>query len=339
VPISGSVIASAIRVLGSLGFVASVLSENLSTSRTCRLRNATAGRIRELIGENLTSLDRVTSFLERHQIRLYRISSNLIPFASHPVNTVPWRREYADKLADIGAHLRRQGVRVSTHPGQYTVLNSPHTPIVRAAVSELEYHAALLDALDANTMSKIVVHVGGVYGGSEQLAISRFVAAARALPDTVRRRLVVENDDRLFDADEVLGAGRGAGIPVVFDWLHHQANPCRRPLSEVLIDIFETWTEVDGTPKVHLSSQAAGAPVGAHARFVDVRDAIALLHAAPPVRFDCMLEAKEKDRALLRLRDELRTRGIVETNPGDPSATVRRASRLQRHRRFVRRLG
>src|SRR5689334_11514186 len=74
-------------MLARLGFVASVLSENLSTSRTCRLRNATPDRIRELIVENLTALDRVTSFLEAHRISLYRISSNLIPFASHPVNT------------------------------------------------------------------------------------------------------------------------------------------------------------------------------------------------------------------------------------------------------------
>jgi UV DNA damage endonuclease len=326
-------------VLGSLGFVASVLSENLSTSRTCRLRNASAGRIRELIVENLTSLGRVASFLDRHQILLYRISSNLIPFASHPVNTVPWRDEYADTLAGIGARLRMQGVRVSTHPGQYTVLNSPHTSIVRAAVSELVYHATLLDALDSDTSCKIVVHVGGLYGGSEQVAMSRFVAAAKALPDTVRRRLVVENDDRLFDADEVLQVGRAAGVPVVFDWLHHQANPCRRPVSDVLVDIFQTWTEVDGNPKVHLSSQAAGAPVGAHARFVDVRDIITLLEAAPPVRFDCMLEAKEKDRALLRLRDELRARGIVETLVAGRRTTERRASPLQRERPSAHRLG
>jgi UV DNA damage endonuclease len=336
---SGSIIAWVIRVLGNLGFVASVLSENLSTSRTCRLRNATAGRIRELIGENLTSLGRVASFLERYHVRLYRISSNLIPFASHGVNTVPWRREYADTLAEIGAQFQRHGVRVSTHPGQYTVLNSPHTSIVRAAVSELVYHATLLDALGADGTCKIVVHVGGLYGGSQQAAMNRFVSAATALPDAVRRRLVVENDDRLFDADAVLQAGRAAGIPVVFDWLHHQANPCRRAIPSVLIDIFQTWTEVDGSPKVHLSSQAAGAPVGAHARFVDVQDAIALLQVAPPVRFDCMLEAKEKDRALLRLRDELRMRGIVEANVADRSATVCGASRLQRHRRFARRLG
>lgn len=300
-------------MLARLGFVASVLTENLSTSRTCRLRNATDERIRELIVENLTALERVTSFLQRHRIGLYRISSNLIPFASHRVNSVRWWVDYGDAFTRIGRRLRELEVRISTHPGQYTVLNSPEKSIVRAARSELVYHAKLLDALGADTTCKIVVHVGGLYAASERLAMDRFITAARALPDAVRRRLVVENDDRLFDADEVLEVGRAAGVPVVFDWLHHEANPCRRAITDVLSEIFQTWTAADGRPKIHLSTQARGAPAGAHAAVIDVRDVIAFLKVAPPVPFDCMLEAKEKDRALLQLREELKARGIVET--------------------------
>jgi UV DNA damage endonuclease len=322
-------------MLARLGFVASVLSENVSTSRTCRLRNATEERLRELIGENLTALDRVTSFLGQHHIGLYRVSSNLIPFASHPVNTISWWDDYAETFTRIGAKLRAFGVRVSTHPGQYTVLNSPHRPIVDAAISELVYQARLLDALGADTTCKIVVHVGGLYGGSEQLAMNRFIAAAVALPPSVRGRLVVENDDRLFDADEVLAVGRAAGIPVVFDWLHHQANPCRRAVRDVLVDLFDTWTAVDGRPKIHLSTQASGAPLGAHAPFVDVRDLLAFMEVAPPVPFDCMLEAKEKDRALLNLRDDLGVHGIVETHHTSKTTRERGASALHPQRSSV----
>lgn len=322
-------------MLARLGFVASVLSRDLSASRTCRLRNATEGRLRELIAENLAALEQVTAFLEEHRILLYRISSHLIPFASHPVNTIRWWDDYADRFARVGARLRARRIRVSTHPGQYTVLNSPHASIVSAAVCELVYHARLLDALGADTTCKIIVHIGGLYGASERLAMDRFVATATALPDAVRRRLVVENDDRLFDADEALEVGRAAGLPVVFDWLHHQANPCRREIRDVLPDIFRTWTPEDGRPKVHLSSQADGAPAGAHAPFIDTRDAAGLLEIAPAVPFDCMLEAKEKDRALLRLRDELRVHGIVETDLANRRADDRRAPPLHRRRRRV----
>jgi UV DNA damage endonuclease len=317
-------------MLARLGFVASVLTENLSTSRTCRLRNATGERLRHLIAENLAALEQVTNFLERHRILLYRISSNLIPFATHSVNEVSWPEEYRETFTRIGARLRALDVRVSTHPGQYTVLNSPHQPVVDAAVAELVYHATLLDALGADTTCKIVVHLGGLYGGSERQAMARFVTTANALPDIVRRRLVIENDDRLFDAEEVLEVGQLTGLPVVFDWLHHQANPCRRAIPDVLSEIFQTWTRVDGRPKVHLSSQARGGPIGAHAKRVDVRDVAAFLKIAPPLPFDCMLEAKEKDRALLVLRDQLRALGIVETHLRSDATRVRLHRRARR---------
>jgi UV DNA damage endonuclease len=129
---------------------------------------------------------------------------------------------------------------------------------------------------------------------------------------------MVENDDRLFDADEVLSVARRLDLPVVFDWLHHNANPCRAPLAEVLPAIFATWRSEDGRPKVHLSSQASNGPRGAHADYVDVADALALFAVVPPQPFDCMLEAKQKDRALLRLRAALRRRGVVEMDLAGP---------------------
>lgn len=301
-------------MLARLGFVASVLSRDISTSRTCRLRNATPGRLRELIEENLRALGEVITFLKEHRVFLYRISSNLIPFASHAANALDWRDDFSKQFATLGARFRAAGVRVSAHPGQYTVLNSPNAKVVAASISELQYHADLLDLLGADTTAKIVLHVGGLYGAAEAIAMDRFCSVAADLPDTVRRRLVIENDDRLFDAEEALSAAQRTGVPVVFDWLHHNANPCRAPLSEVLPAIFATWRSADGRPKVHLSSQAPNGPPGAHAPLIDPVDALALFAAVPAHPFDCMLEAKEKDRALLKLRDDLRLVGVVETD-------------------------
>ena len=192
-------------------------------------------------------------------------------------------------------------------------------------MAELSYHARLLDALGTDTTCKIVLHVGGLYGAGAGDALDRFSAAANVLPDHIRRRLVVENDDRLFDADEVLRVSRATGLPVVFDWLHHLANPCSRPIEDVLPDIFATWTAADGRPKVHLSSQATGAPAGAHADYVDAADLIAFMKIAPGGAFDCMLEAKQKDRALLKLRDELGRLGVTELD-GAAESQSRRSS-------------
>ncbi len=311
-------------MLCRLGFVASVLSEGITTSRTCRLKNATPLRLRELIRENLEALDRVITFLAREEILLYRITSNLIPFASHEVNRVRWWEEFAAQLGAIGARLRACGIRVSTHPGQFTVLNSPTRSIVKAAIAELDYHARLMDLLGTGSSSKIVLHIGGLYQASEAEAMDRFCAVAADLSPAVKRRLVVENDDRLFDAEEALSVAHRVGVPVVFDWLHHAANPCRAPLDEVLPAVFATWKRDDGRPKVHLSSQAANAPPGAHAAFIDPADAMAFFAALPPAPFDCMLEAKEKDRALLKLRGDLRRRRILEADVPRPRVRAAR---------------
>ena len=306
-------------MLRHLGFVASVLSEDLTTSRTCRLSNATPARLRELTAENLASLDKVLSFLQRAGVHLYRISSNLIPFASHAVNKTKWWTEFGADFRHLGSRMKKLRVRVSLHPGQYTVLNSPSPAIVKASFGELRYQAKLLDALGTDTTCRIVLHVGGLYGGSEADAIARFIETAATLPREVLARLVIENDDRLFDADEVLEVSRRLEIPVVFDWLHHLANPCRRPVREVLQEVFASWKPSDGIPKIHMSSQAVDGPPGAHADYVKAEDLLAFMEVAPDVPFDCMLEAKQKDRALLQLREELAARGVHEASLPAPA--------------------
>ena len=107
------------------------------------------------------------------------------------------------------------------HPGQYTVLNSPRPEVFQCAVDELRHHAGLLDLLGTSQSSKIVVHAGGAFG-DPSAAVDGFVRAVRSLPSDIRRRLVVENDGRVFGAAEVLDATASAGIPVGFDWLHHR---------------------------------------------------------------------------------------------------------------------
>lgn len=299
-------------MLRHLGYVAIALSLGATTNRTCRLRNVTAERLRALSAANLRDLRRVLHYNVEHDICLYRISSQLIPFASHPVNGIRWWTEFADLLADLAAVIARHRLRVSVHPGQFTVLNSPDPAVVEAAIQELAWHVRLLDALGTDSASKIVVHVGGRYG-SKAAALDRFAAVAAGLPASWRRRLVVENDERLFSAEDVLDLAERTGLPVVFDWLHHTANPGRGDVSVLIDRCFDTWGPADGPPKVHYSSQAPGGRRGAHADYVDLDDFLAFLRAVPDDRpFDCMLEAKAKDRALLRLRAEMAARGVSE---------------------------
>ncbi|MEJ7639636.1 MAG: hypothetical protein WKF75_17100 [Singulisphaera sp.] len=127
---------------------------------------------------------RVVEFNVDRGVSLYRISSQLIPFASHPVNDRPWWDDFAGPLAEIADVIARSRMRVSVHPGQFTVLNSPNPKTVADSLRELEWHARLLDTLRTDPSCKIILHVGGAYGGRPE-AMDRFVEVANLLPDAV----------------------------------------------------------------------------------------------------------------------------------------------------------
>jgi UV DNA damage endonuclease len=313
-------------MLRHLGYVAIALSIDAPTNRTCRLANATPARLRELIAANLGNLERVLAYNVSRDVSFYRISSDVIPFASHPVNRLAWWEEYGDVLVRLGEIVRRHAMRVSMHPGQFAVLNSLNPAVVTAAVKDVEWHSRFLDALRVADDAKIVIHIGSMAEGRDA-AIARFSRTVAGLSERCRARLIIENDDRLFTADDALAASHETGLPVVFDWLHHRANPGRHHrragVKEILDACFSTWRERDGIPKVHLSSQVRGGRPGHHADWVRVGDVTAFLDVAPRRPFDAMLEAKRKDQALVRLRGELARLGIVESGRAGPSRPPR----------------
>lgn len=299
-------------MLRHLGYAALAISIDAPTSRTCRLQNVSPARLRRLIASNLDGLLRVLEFNVREGIFLYRISSGIVPFASHPINAIPWWDEFSAQLDELADFVKRHGMRVSMHPGQYTVLNSRQAHITAASLREVEWHVKFLDCLQADGSSKVVVHVGGGYG-NKRLSLDRFVSVANCLPENVRRRLAVENDERVFTVEDVLDIAGRTHLPVVFDWLHHKTNPGRRAnVTELLSECFNTWQSVHGLPKVHFSSQRQGGRAGEHADWINAAEFAAFLRITPRQAFDCMLEAKCKELALLRLRNALSDSGLGE---------------------------
>lgn len=276
-----------------------------TTNRTCRLNNATPARLRELITANLDDLEALLQHNVAHGWRLFRIGSALIPFASHPTFSLDWQAEFGDRLAEIGAYAHTHNLRLSMHPGQYTVLNTPRADTLAASQAELAYSAHVLDGLGLDSRHKIVLHVGGIYG-DKNAALDRFVTQARALPDFIRARLVVEHDDRQYTLAEALRAGQAAGLPVVYDNLHDAILPSPEPAEALLPAVFATWQAQDGPPKIHFSSQAAGERPGKHAVDADPAEFSAVLARCEAVGdFDLMLEAKGKDAALQKVLQAL----------------------------------
>jgi UV DNA damage endonuclease len=308
-----------------LGFAVKVLGAGgLPSHDTRRHRSHPHLRV------SLEYLSGILDYLDDHGIGMYRMATALAPYASHPelAHFRAQPQEAAEELARVGRRARDLDVRLSTHPGQYTVLNSEEERIQRLAVEELEVQAELLDGMGLGPEAVIVLHVGGMAGG-RQAAADRFVRGFEMLSGAARQRLVVENDDRAFALCDVLALSGRIGRPVVWDVLHHHCHdPDDVPDREALELALATWPP-GVTPKIHYSTPKTAVEerkrrVGrrtertlvlpqlrAHA---DLIDPIAFEHfvteTARELEFDVMLEAKAKDLALLRLREQLAARGV-----------------------------
>ncbi len=204
-----------------IGYPCVNLGIGCTSARTFRLRSYSAALLQEKLAGNLDCLRDTLDWNAARGILFFRITSDLVPFASHPVCRFDWRRRFKRDLAGIGARIRRKRMRVSMHPDQFTLINSPDRGIFLRSVRELRYHAELLDAMELGASAKLQIHVGGVYGDREA-AMRCFVSRYRELPPAVRRRLVIENDERCWPLADCLAIHRHTGVPVVCDVFHHQ---------------------------------------------------------------------------------------------------------------------
>jgi UV DNA damage endonuclease len=251
---------------------------------------------------NLKTVEAILRWNAEHGIKLYRITSELIPLATHPVAAEwNWEEDLAYEFAEVAAVARATGARLTTHPGQYTVLNAKDPEVLAKGVEDLVYHARMLELLETGPESGMVLHIGGAYGDKDA-ATARFIENFRHLPTTVADRLWFENDDMTWDTSEVLAIARTVGRPMVLDVHHH------RVLREDdwypwLEQVLPTWGDV--RPKLHFSSPKDGARSRSHADLIDPHDFGAFLDRVAHLDIDVMLECKSKDEALLQLRTDM----------------------------------
>lgn len=269
--------------------------------KTCLLKNASNEKLTELIRHNLNALNTMIDYNLNNNIELFRISSAIIPFGSNPVNQISWWKIFEESLKKIGKKINKSGMRVSMHPGQYTVLNAADENVVNQAIRDLNYHACFLESLGVGADHKIILHIGGVYNNKKQ-AIKRFLKNYERLEETVKKRLVIENDDKSYTIKDVLEIGRSLEIPVIFDNLHHQLNPCDENKSDLFwIDECQTtWKEADGNQKIHYSQQHPEKKNGAHSRTIKITEFMEYYQALENRRLDIMLEVKDKNLSAIK---------------------------------------
>jgi UV DNA damage endonuclease len=323
----------------AIGYACLVLGVPATAMHTCNARNADDQKLRGITLQNLQALEKIMDYNIGNGIRLFRLSSDLVPFGSHFLNKQHWWEDHAALLDRIGEKIRRSGIRISMHPGQYTVLNSPREDVVLRAKEDLIYHDRLMTALGAGKENKIVLHIGGVYGDKAS-SIERFIKSYDDLPAGIKDRLVLENDEKCYTAADVLEICKTIGIPAVFDVLHHRINPsipadrnspngrsaAEQDATGMDAIIFEwirlfatTWKEADGPQKIHYAQQAAGGRTGAHSQTIDLSGFIAFydglaseaarrpdpvdrrqVSAVHPDMPDIMLEVKDKNISAIK---------------------------------------
>lgn len=286
-------------------------------------------------------LHQVFEYLNKNDIRMYRMSSDLAPYLTHP--DLPQfhnqLEEAREDLAELGKKAREYDLRLSLHPSQYIVLNAQDEEIAQKSIADLNAQAQILELMGLDNNAVVITHVGGAYG-DKAAGIERFARRYEQLPEVTRRRLIVENDDVTYSAADALRVHELCGIKVVFDNLHHFCNnpiltdaqgERRLSMREALSRALATWP-ADLTPKVHYSSPRTESQEGArksgktgkmenydapphdrlHSDYVNPMEFLYYLDKAQSLRpFDVMIEAKAKDLAVLKLRKDMEKYGTT----------------------------
>lgn len=182
------------------------------------------------------------------------------------------------------------------HPDQFVLLNSPHEDVVTRSIRELDYHCRVMDSMELDSTAKIQIHVGGVYKAKPQ-AIERFIKRYKTLSLSLKKRLVIENDDRLYSLRDCLEIQAHTGLPVLFDTLHHECLNHGETKREAIETALRTWKTEDGILMVDYSSQEKGAKKGKHAESIDRNNFKDFLRETQGLDFDIMLEIKDKEKS------------------------------------------
>ncbi|MFF2909566.1 UV DNA damage repair endonuclease UvsE [Paenibacillus sp. NPDC057934] len=281
-------------------------------------REAALSRLETITRTNLHNTLRLLKHNNGSDIKVYRMTSKLVPLATHP-DLKDWKplAALADAFAEVGDYVKRHGMRVSFHPDHFTVLSTPRPEVLVNSIRDLQHHSAMLQAMGLPATAKNNIHIGGAYG-DKPTAAARFEDHFRELPLELQERITLENDDKTFSAPETLAVCQRLGLPMVLD-IHHQwvNNEGELPW-ELWPEILKTWQTTLALkdvlpgehlpPKIHVSSPRSPSDPRSHADGVEPVPLLAFLQhiAEDTPAVDVMIEAKLKDGALFGLMEDMK---------------------------------
>lgn len=292
-----------------LGYVSIPITLNITSSHTITVTNYNKlgkrkgeEKREKIFLENLNVLKTILEYNRKNNIHFYRLTSHLVPLLTYKDSYDNILIKHKDKLLEIANFIRNNNMRVDIHPDQFNVLNSNNPSIVEATISNLNYYDDLMNKLGLKT--NIILHVGSSQGGKKESMI-RFINNFNKLSSSQKKKLAIENDDKVFNIRNVLSLSKKLNIPVVLDYHHFLVNRNNEKIEDYITDIFNTWKI---TPKIHFSSPKSKKEKRSHNDYIDSDVFIDFIERIKFCNrdFDIMIEAKKKDEALFRLVRELK---------------------------------
>lgn len=290
-----------------LGYVAlSKALDDVTTSSTITYtnyinKNYNTSKLLEITKNNLDSLYEIIKYNVKNNFHFYRLTSKLVPLATHDKVDFDYITPLLDEYKKIGKLINDNNIRVDTHPDQYAVLNSMDSKIVKNTVEILEYHYKIMDAIGIKDKI-IILHVGSSACG-KKASITRFINNFNKLPDYIKKCIAVENDDKVYNIKDVLELCHKINVPMVLDYHHFICNNEKEDINDYLKGIIDTW---DGKlPKMHFSSPKSKLKkeFRSHSDYINKECFIKFINILKKQDkdIDIMLEAKAKDDAVSRL--------------------------------------
>jgi UV DNA damage endonuclease len=289
--------------------------ENIFTGRTCRkatFQEKGLDYVGELGLQNVQDLYQIVQWNSRNNIKMYRIGSDIFPWQSeYKLEQLPQYSKIVNILKTIGDYVTKDGQRLSFHPGPFNILSSTKPGVVERTIMDLQNHSEIFDLMgfEPSPYNKINIHVGATYGDKES-ALDRWCNNFKRLNESTRKRITLENDDKesMFTIADLLWAHERVGVPLVFDFHHHNCHSGKVPHSPrssvtqatALGWAISTWPK-GIKPAVHYSSsrrlnEDSSVKVQAHADYIyETIDTFGY-------DVDIMLETKAKELALLEYR-------------------------------------
>ena len=265
--------------------------------------------LKEKIIQNLKDVLTMMDWNESNGIKVFRLSSELFPHKSNPKAT-DYTFDFAiDLLQQISIKSKSLNQRLTFHPGQFNCIGSPNNEVIINTTNDLKYHADVLDLMQLDHNSVMVIHGGGTYK-DKNATKKRWCENYLNMPKNVKNRLVLENCEKNFSIEDCLEISSIVNVPVVFDTHHFECYKLLHP-DETFKEpeyymplILETWNRRGIKPKFHVSEQGSG-KCGHHSDYIEVIPNYLLdIPTLYDTNIDIMIEAKMKEKSIFKLYEK-----------------------------------